>query len=134
MKDEEKVNPLTVSCPKCKAKKTRMCVYLWPKDVNGDPVNRRTWQAEGIIALMDRVGKPCKRAHGERFAKARLKLKVDELNEAERRMKESWDPRGEILKANAQGLMRETDDLISWLRRHAHILLNAGKEADNVGA
>lgn len=119
------IDPLSVCCNKCKAKKNKPCVYLWPKDGHGEPRVRHSWVSALVQAQMDRAGTPTKRPHTERVTKARWKYQK-EAREAEERLRQAeHGPRDAVLRANAEALKQEQAELKAWLIKNARILINA---------
>jgi len=119
------MTPLDVSCPVCRARKGKPCVYLWPKDGDGNPRARRRWLSPGVLALMDRAGTPTKRPHNDRYRKALLTEKVAARRAREAEQAARLGPREEILRANARAVMDEQRVLVAWLREHAYVLAGA---------
>ena len=123
------IDPLSVCCNKCKAKKNKPCVYLWPKDAHGEPRVRHSWVSELVQAQMDRAGTPTKRPHTERITKARWKYQK-EAREAEERLRQSeHSSRDAVIQANAAAVKQEQAELVSWLSNHAQILIDPTKDA-----
>lgn len=118
-------DPYSVSCPTCKARKKKLCVYLWPKDSYGEPRVRHRLDSPETVAKMDRAGTPTVRPHTERYAKARAKAKADALDAQEATRREADRPREAVLRAHADALREEHEQLIAWLRANARILMVA---------
>lgn len=117
------IDHLSVSCIKCGAKKNRPCVYLWPKDQYGVPRVRYAWVAAGMQALMDRAGTPTKKPHTERITKARWAYEKAAREAEETIRKAVHGPRDAVLRANAEALKREQEQLVAWLKGNARILI-----------
>lgn len=110
---------LTVGCPDCHAKKGEPCVYLWPKDHwSGEPRVRERTRSAQVLEQMDRAGKPMKRSHNGRARKLWLKKAVAKRKAREAELLARSAPsreREEILRANADALAREHEQLRAWL-------------------
>lgn len=119
-------NPLSVSCPDCEARKNNPCVYLWPKNWDGTPRTRDRWiKSPTVLEQMDRAGEPMKRFHNGRSRKAWLKEQVAKRKAREAAYAEknaASRDRDAILKANAQAVQDEHQQLLSWLKEYATVL------------
>lgn len=120
---DEKPDPFNVSCPTCKARKRKPCVYQWPKDGEGNPRVRHPSHDADVVALMDRAGKPTKRPHTERYTKARLQMRADRRQAEQAEQLESYRERDAVLRANADALRDEQEQLVAWLRANVGILV-----------
>lgn len=117
--------PLSVSCPDCKARKGKPCVYIWPKDWDGSPKVRHSWTSVAVQAQMDKAGTPTKRPHNGRYHKIWLKEQVarKKARDAAYAAKNAAGrDRDAILRANAQAVSDEHAQLLDWLRKNARIL------------
>jgi hypothetical protein len=117
MNDQDVID--RVSCPKCKVKKGQPCVYV---PIYVPALYARSRQTQERLA---RVGTPTKRPHNERRDKLR-KIENEAFWAAVRNERQALLAEAEHVyaarAAYAQGVRRETEELVAWLRLNARIL------------
>lgn len=117
--DEEN---LAVQCSDCGARTGAPCVYLWPLERDGRPVDKDFvhYRSSRVQDLCGRAGTPMKRCHKARYNAAGRRLERLQQRVLDQAI---WRPSSETLAAARA--MREWD-LREHLRLRAWLKINAG--------